>query len=491
MEHILIIDDDVDMCKLLHRFLTKSGYEVAYAHSGKKGLECMELQMPDAILCDFRLGDTDGKSLLLKIMEKEPTMPVIIITGYSDIKMAVEVMKHGAFDYVTKPLLPEEILLTIKKAISTRKNPAAVTITGGEITKTAKPFVKSEVKNNDKYIFSSNGVFGDILKQIKLVAPTNYSVIIYGESGSGKESVAQHIHEQSNRSNKPFIAIDCGAISKELAGSELFGHEKGSFTGALNEKTGSLELANGGTVFLDEVANLPYDVQVLLLRVVQERKMRKVGGNKEIDLDIRIIVASNELLYDAARKGKFREDLYHRFNEFSITIPPLRNRKADIMLFANFFLEKANGELGKNISGFAPNVEQLFENYFWPGNLREMKNVIKRAALLSAADQVELTALPFELVNHSKLSFEVSNPNKAEASQDGQQSSPDESSHSQEPMKINEHTLKAASIDAEYETIVMALKEVNYNKSKAAKILNVDRKTLYNKMKQYKEFNEK
>ena len=316
------------------------------------------------------------------------------------------------------------------------------------------------------------------------MAPTNYSVIIYGESGSGKESVAQHIHDQSNRSNKPFVAIDCGALSRELAGSELFGHEKGAFTGALNEKTGSLELANGGTVFLDEVANLSYDIQVLLLRVVQERKMKRVGGNKEIELDIRIIVASNEMLYDASGKGKFREDLYHRFNEFRISVPALRDRKEDIMLFANFFLEKANAELKKNITSFASAVEQLFETYSWPGNLREMKNVIKRAALLTETTMIELRDLPFELVNHHKLLFEVSSAfNNGNGLQDENMVNP-------EPVKINEHSLRTASIDAEYETIVLALKKSNYNKSKAAKFLNVDRKTLYNKMKRYKEFNE-
>lgn len=484
MQHILIIDDDVDMCKLLSRFLTKKGYEVVCAHSGKRGLEAIDIQLPDAILCDFRLQDTDGRTLLLKIKEKEPQMPVIIVTGYSDVKMAVDVMKNGAFDYVTKPLFPDEILQTIKNAISTKGdyNSDAVPHIKGNDSSVIQSS-KTRNKSTGKYIFPSYGSFGEVLKQIQLVAPTNYSVIIYGESGSGKESVAQHIHEQSNRRNKPFIAIDCGALSKELAGSELFGHEKGAFTGALNDKTGSLELANGGTVFLDEVSNLSYDIQVLLLRVVQERKMRKVGGNKEIDLDIRIIVASNELLYDVTQKGKFREDLYHRFNEFSITVPPLRERNDDIMLFANFFLENANTELEKNITGFAIAAEQLFKNYSWPGNLRELKNVIKRAALLTEGNSIELTALPFELVNHSKLIFDADSFSRNDSSFE----------KSGQPVKLHEingHTLKSASIDAEYETIVQALKQANYNKSKAAKILNVDRKTLYNKMRQYKEFNE-
>lgn len=490
MEHILIIDDDVDMCLLLHRFLSRNGYEVSYAHSGKKGLEMMELQTPDIILCDFRLQDTDGKTLLLKIKEKRPAMPVIIITGYSDIKMAVDVMKNGAFDYITKPLFPEEILQTIKKATS---KSVINNLASNKTTRINNASTKTEntTTAESKYIFSSDGVFGDLLKQINLVAPTNYSVIIYGESGSGKESVAQHIHEKSKRCNQPFIAIDCGALSKELAGSELFGHEKGAFTGALNQKIGSLELANGGTVFLDEVSNLSYEVQISLLRVVQERKMKRVGGIRDIELDIRIIVASNEMLYDVARKGKFREDLYHRFNEFSIIVPPLRKRKGDITVFAHFFLTKANTELQKDITGFAPSIEQLFKTYNWPGNLRELKNVINRAALLTETENIELPALPFEMVNHGKLLFEGSGFLNQESSfQEDSFSHTDRNLSHSNPAEINEHSLKGASIDAEYETIVIALKKANYNKSKAAKILNIDRKTLYNKMKEYKEFND-
>ena len=240
-----------------------------------------------------------------------------------------------------------------------------------------------------------------------LVAPTNYSVIISGESGSGKEAIAQEIHSRSKRSHAPFIAIDCGALSRELAASELFGHEKGSFTGAQNQKIGSLELGNGGTVFLDEIANLSYDVQVSLLRVVQERKLRRVGGNKDIDLDIRIIVASNEQLWDAAKIGRFREDLYYRFNEFSINVPPLRERRDDILTFAHFFLDKSNSELEKDVKGFTPEVEQIFKYYKWPGNLRELKNVVKRSALLADGDIIDVKALPFELVNHNRLAFDA------------------------------------------------------------------------------------
>ncbi|HLL43715.1 MAG TPA: sigma-54 dependent transcriptional regulator, partial [Segetibacter sp.] len=353
-----------------------------------------------------------------------------------------------------------------------------------------------------QYIFSDSAEFKNILKQIDLVSPTNYSILIYGESGSGKEAIAQEIHKRSKRKDMPFVAIDCGALSKELAGSELFGHEKGSFTGALNQKIGSFEIANGGTIFLDEVANLTYDVQVALLRVVQERKMRRVGGTKDIDLDVRIIIASNERLLDSARKGKFREDLYHRFNEFSIEVPPLRERKYDLMIFAKHFLKMTNDELNKNIRGFTPEVEAIFKTYVWPGNLRELKNVVKRATLLCDTDYIMPTVLPFEITNFSKLQFGETAEEGSSVIQIKQNEAPAPSAENSyiapapapEPvftkqLEINEHSLKGASIDAEYEMIVEALRKANYNKSKAAKILNVDRKTLYNKMKQYKQFN--
>ncbi len=508
MSKVLIIDDDLDMCRLLERFLIRNNFDVRFAHTGKKGLEEFKSFSPDVVLCDFRLEDTDGKDLLIEIKTISPSVPVIIITGYSDIKIAVEVIKHGAYDYVTKPLFPQEILITINKALNDSTSPSRFIMEegSGEIKPvTAKQAPAKITSKSGKYIFGDSKEFKHMLKQMDLVSPTNYSVIIYGESGSGKEVIAQEIHSRSKRKNAPFIAIDCGALSKELAASELVGHEKGSFTGALNQKVGSLELANGGTVFLDEIANLPYDVQVSLLRVVQERKMRRIGGNKDIDLDIRIIVASNEKLWEATKKGKFREDLYHRFNEFSINVPPLRERKNDIMTFALFFLEQTNRELDKHVEGFQPEVEQIFKTYLWPGNLRELKNVVKRSALLSDGPMVGVTALPFELVNHSKLIFdtlvetETESEIKTEEKKDS--SGKKETYHSDiieetgyvsktRPVEVNEHSYKVASIDAEYEMIVQALKKANYNKSKAAKLLNVDRKTLYNKMKQYNEFNQ-
>lgn len=494
MQTILIIDDDRDMCLLLKRFLTRHGYEVLEAYNGKKSLELLDSTEPSLVMCDFRLEDMEGNVLLGKIKEKYPHMPVIIITGYSDIKIAVEVMKMGAYDYITKPLFPDEILVTIKQALETASKDSDVALPQKSVAP-ADQRPEGAAGSKEKgpvitvsgdYIFGDTPVFKQILQQIDLVAPTGYTVIIHGESGSGKEAIAQEIHKRSKRKGKPFVAIDCGALSKELAGSELFGHEKGSFTGALNQKTGSLELANTGTIFLDEVANLSYDIQVSLLRVVQERKMRRVGGIKDIELDVRIIIASNERLWDAVRKGKFREDLYHRFNEFSIDVPPLRQRPDDVMLFANHFLHQTNIELGKHIRRFSPEVESIFRGYVWYGNLRELKNVIKRATLLSDGEEIESSSLPFEISHFSKLQFEKQ-PDIVSVTNSSIPTSFTEVTENSRA--ISETTLKGASIDAEYEMILKALKKVNFNKSKAAKLLNIDRKTLYNKMKQYQEFN--
>jgi two-component system response regulator HydG len=504
MQKILVIDDDRDMRLLLTRYLQKHDFEVIEAANGKSALEILEKVEPQVILCDFKLGDMNGNDLLSKIKEHYRHIPVIIITGYGDIKIAVEVMKLGAFDYVTKPLFPDEILLTIKKALSKAATSSSTVVTD-ESSSAPANVVKDkklpDVTISGQYIFGDSIHFQNLLEQINRVGPTNYSVIIYGETGSGKEAIAQEIHKRSARKNKPFVAIDCGALSKELAGSELFGHEKGAFTGALFQKVGSFEIANSGTIFLDEIANLPYDVQVSLLRVVQERKMRRVGGTKDIDLDVRIIVASNEALWSSAQKSKlkFREDLYHRFNEFSITVPPLRERKEDIKIFSNHFLKLTNQELNKNIKGFTPEVENIFRNYIWYGNLRELKNVIKRATLLTDGEYIDVRTLPFEITNFSKLQFEntsaVQQPVHVEEpvpqDQHVEETINPFTTHSTASPDIFPNVLKAVGIDAEYELIVKVLKQVKFNKSKAAKLLNIDRKTLYNKLEQYQLLNEK
>lgn len=482
MAKILIIDDDVDICQLLERFLKRKEHEAVFCTTGKKAVEIMQKEKFELVFCDYRLPDSDGKEMLQKIKALNPQTNVIIITGYSDVKTAVDVIKLGAFDYVTKPLLPEEILMTVNRALHAK--PAEVNAENEEaeevvpkINGHSKAKQKESHANAKRFITGNSKESKFLHKQIELVAPTNYSVIIYGESGTGKESVAYNIHALSQRADKPFVAVDCGALTRELAGSELFGHEKGAFTGALQAKAGQFEVANGGTIFLDEIANLSYDIQVSLLRVIQERKIRRLGSQKEIPIDVRIIVASNEKLHEATATGRFREDLYHRFNEFSINLPSLRERKKDIMEFAAFFLDNTNRELGKNITSFNPEVEKIFLEYKWPGNLRELNNVIKRATLLSNKDEISLETLPPEIVFQSKFNA------LQDASPDGMRL--DMKPQAQHRPMDNHHDLKAVALNAEYEMILEALKKVNFNKSKAAQLLNVDRKTLYNKMKAY------
>ncbi len=463
---ILVIEDDFDISQLLKKFLSRHGFDVVIANNGKKGIESFKQENPQLVLTDFRLGDVDGLQVLKEIKNINHTVPVIIITGYSDVRIAVNAMRNGAYDYVTKPLFPDEILMTIKRALE-----------GVGVEDPKAPMAAPKVFKLQKIIFGKSPQSLALMKQVELVAPTNYTVIVYGESGAGKEAIAQIIHQKSARALQPFVAMDCGAISKELASSELFGHEKGSFTGAMQTKIGHFELANGGTLFLDEVANLPYEVQTSLLRVVQEKKIRRIGGNKEINIDVRLIIASNENLNDAYRKGKFREDLFHRFNEFQINVPPLRERPEDIIMYADFFLHGSNEVLGKNITGFEKEVTDLFHQYPWHGNLRELRNVVKRAALLSDGDIIKVQSLPFEISHFTRLSFPETQLNGNLENEDDQHDVV-----TQTPLRPN---LKAAAKEAEYETILRVLKEVNFNKSKAAKILNIDRKTLYNKIKDF------
>lgn len=409
MKKILVIDDNDDLRLLLKNLLSKHGYEVLLAASGEKGIDLLKGQPVDLVLCDFKLHGMNGINVLKEIKAFNPSIPVVIITGYSNVRTATEVMRLGAIDYIIKPLVPEELLLSIRTMLQT---PEAGTKTKSENIPDETVQAPAPVKEASipSYIFSDSAEFKDLLKQVDLVAPTDMCVIIYGESGSGKEAFAHEIHKRSKRKDKPFHAIDCGALSKELAGSALFGHEKGAFTGALNQSIGSFEAAKGGTVFLDEIANLDYDIQLSLLRVMQERKIRRVGGIKDIPVDIRIIVASNKKLWETSGTNTFRKDLYHRFNEFTLNVTPLRERKQDIVFFANHFLIQANKLLNRNVKGFDSEVEEIFINYAWPGNLRELNNVVKRAALLSKGDTIDVTAIPFELVNFYKQ-LETARPN--------------------------------------------------------------------------------
>ncbi len=468
---ILIIDDDLDLCTLLGRYLTKNGYDIDMAHSGAKGIAKFLEQKFDMVICDYRLGDMEGIKVLTTLRKENPGIKVLMITGYSDIKTAVEVIKLGAFDYIVKPLIPDEVLSVLNKAIM---QPEAAKLKPGEpLPSGAKKGPARPEYHNDEFMIGRSAATRALYEQINIVAGTNYSVILYGESGTGKEVIAKTIHELSSRKGKPFIAMDCGTLSKELAGSELFGHVKGAFTGALQDKEGHFEMADGGTLFLDEVGNLSLDVQATLLRVIQERKFKRVGGNKETNVDVRIIVASNENLQEGYRKGKFREDLYHRFNEFSINLPSLRSRREDILAFADFFLAKTNTELEKEVIGFEEDVLQTFLQYSWPGNLREFRNVVRRAVLLTPpGEKIKLNSLPWEINNIEPLHSGNHEVN---------------SSPVLAPAPRKELDLKDAASRAEYETIMAVLQQVNFNKKKAAEVLNIDRKTLYNKIKNFQE----
>lgn len=468
MAKILVIDDSLDICQLLDRFLTKKGHEVQTAISGKNGLDLVKKNSFDLIFCDFKLREMDGRDVLKKAKEISPNSQVVIITGYADVKIAVEVIKNGAFDYLTKPLIPDEILLLIDRAMQLKDedNEFAVNFSG----KTDQAPQKSKSGSNTNYFRGISKESLKLYKEIQLIAPTNLSVIIYGESGAGKENIARIIHDQSMRAGKPFIAIDCGALTRELAGSELWGHEKGSFTGAHFDKPGQFELADGGTIFLDEISNLSYEIQVGLLRLVQERKLRRIGATKDRSIDVRILVASNEDLRKSVHEGKFREDLYFRFNEFSITVPALRDRKEDIEQFAKYFLEQSNKELNRELTGFEDDVMKVFLTYPWPGNLREMRNVIRRAILLSDGKSIQLSGLPPELVYAKKFNFLDS----------------DEDVQIHETAKADSFSkLKNAAAGAEATILRKVLEDVKYNRTKAAQELGIDRKTLFNKMKQY------
>lgn len=444
LQRILIVDDDSTFCLMLKTFLAKQGFEVDGVFSYSEAAKSIKTTDYNVVLTDFRLPEKSGMDVLVEAKRKNQKTVVVVMTGYADIRMAVKAIKQGAYDYVTKPINPDEILATINNALN-----AAGRSAEAKATKTDSfLFVEGESEQSKQ-----------VSKFINVVAPTNLSVIIQGDSGTGKEYVARKIHYASKRSSKPFVAIDCGALPKDLAASEFFGHIKGSFTGAISDKEGQFVVANGGTLFLDEIGNLPYDVQVNLLRAIQERKIKCIGGSKEIPVDVRIIVASNENLLDMVNHGAFREDLFHRLNEFTIRITPLRERKSDLFIFADKFLDLANAELGKNVSGFSPQVIEAFSKYAWPGNLRELKNIIRRAVLLEQSEHISIGSLPFELTTAQPA---------------------DASDTFHEPENLREMKEKA-----EYELILSTLEKVRYNKSKAAKLLEVDRKTLYNKMKQY------
>lgn len=452
---LLVLDDDADICTLLSRYLGKQGYEVDTAQRGATAKDLLGRKHYDLVLCDHRLPDTDSAEMLLHIKSVSRETKVIIITGYSDVRTAVDLMRKGAFDYVGKPLYPDEILMRIQEALA--NGPPS-------LEATAKPKVARAVASGTEYVHGTGLHAESLAAHIALVAPTDMTVLITGDTGTGKEYVAKEIHRLSKRGDKVFIAVDCGALPKELAGSELFGHVKGAFTGAVADKRGSFEQAHRGTLFLDEIGNLTYENQVKLLRVLQERRIKRVGDEKDITVDVRILAATNEDLRIAVAEGRFREDLMHRINEFSLNLLALRDRPEDIMVFARYFLEKANAQLGKDVEGFEPAVEDRLRAHTWPGNLRELGNVVKRAVLLTPGPWIQMSALPAEVISGGLVPRTPERENAESMASDG---------------------LKGVSHLAEKQAILKALERNGFNKSRTAEMLNIDRKTLYNKLKSF------
>lgn len=445
MANILIIDDDLFICKTIQKQLQRKGYKSEVAFTGNAGIQRLKKASFDMVLCDYRLPDKDGLEVLHKIKRMDPDVPVVIITAYADVRLAVKLIKQGAADYLTKPLQHEEIVSLVNQL-------------------TGKKSAKNSAGDSPEFITGQNPGFIQAVRYAEKVAPTGVSVLVEGETGTGKEYVARYIHQHSQRRDRPFVAVDCGAIPNELAGSELFGHVKGSFTGAVKDKTGVFQQADGGTLFLDEVGNLSYDVQIQLLRALQERTVTRIGENRPVKVDVRIISASNEPLSLQVEQKIFREDLLHRLNEFRIVLPPLRERPEDLLFFADFFRKNANEELGMKVSGIAKETADVFTHYDWPGNIREMRNVVRRAVLLTGSGLLLPDSLPGEII---------------------QSTIPGSLSMNQKKEESNIFSLKNLTREAEREVIIQAIEEAGYNKSRAARNLQIDRKTLYNKIKQH------
>ncbi len=431
MVRILVIEDDATFNVLLKTWLTKSGYGADGVLSGTAAMKALQDRAYDIVLSDLRLPDTDGLTLLKWIRQTAPDSAVFIMTGYADIQTAVEAMRLGALDYLEKPVDRALLKQKIEEVLRRKERPQE-----------RIPFMWGESPASRK-----------LFEYMMLVAPTTLSVLISGDSGTGKEYVANFIHRNSPRRDGPFVAVDCGAIPKDIASSELFGHIKGSFTGAINDKKGAFEMADGGTLFLDEIGNLSPEVQMQLLRALQEGIIKPVGSNRTIEVNLRVIAATNVDLTHAMALGHFREDLYHRVDEFQLHMPRLSDRGNDVLLFADHFLEYANRQMHKHIEGFTPAAKERLLAYPWPGNLRELLNVVRRTVLLAPGPQISANDLPEELCRVTAA------PSAAPAG-----------------------TLKEQH---ERQMIVEALERCGNNRTQAARLLGIDRKTLYNKIKLY------
>lgn len=452
MRHILIVEDDIAFGTMLQTWLRRKGFEVDKATSVGAAVKLLvDKKSVDLVLSDLRLPDHDGLRLLAWMHEHSINAPFIVMTNYAEVQNAVLAMKSGAADYIAKPVQPDILLQKINDAMEQNTQQSNATIQNST-TQNAPTAHNSKLKTQNseaapRYIEGKSEASRQLYSYVELVAPTPMSVLILGASGTGKEYVAHRIHDLSQRHDRPFFALDCGAIPRDVAASEFFGHKKGAFTGADADKRGAFEIANGGTLFLDEVGNLSYEVQVQLLRALQERRIRPVGGTKEIDIDIRLVCATNKNLEEAVSEGRFREDLYHRINEFTIYMPKLSERGSDLFLFADLFIRHANEELNRNVEGFDSGAAEMLASHSWPGNLRELNNVVKRAVLLTRGSQITTAELTLAM---------------------GQ--------------IRTDNVLQLHDEDTERQRIITALQQTNGNKAKAARLLGVDRKTIYNKI---------
>ena len=461
MRHILIVEDDIAFGTMLQTWLRRKGFEVDKATSVGAAVKLLvDMKSVDLVLSDLRLPDHDGLRLLAWMHEHSINAPFIVMTNYAEVQNAVLAMKSGAADYIAKPVQPDILLQKINDAMEQNAQQSNATIQNS--TTQNAPTAQQTTQNSSsgkrlykpsakltapRYIEGKSEASRQLYSYVELVAPTPMSVLILGASGTGKEYVAHRIHDLSQRHDRPFFALDCGAIPRDVAASEFFGHKKGAFTGADVDKRGAFEIANGGTLFLDEVGNLSYEVQVQLLRALQERRIRPVGGTKEIDIDIRLVCTTNENLEEAVSEGRFREDLYHRINEFTIYMPKLSERGSDLFLFADLFSRHANEELNRNVEGFYSGAAEMLASHSWPGNLRELNNVVKRAVLLTRGSQITTAELTLAM---------------------GQ--------------IRTDNVLQLHDEDTERQRIITALQQTNGNKAKAARLLGVDRKTIYNKI---------
>jgi two-component system response regulator AtoC len=450
---ILIIDDEKNIREIFSLLLEEQGYAVQEAKNGTDGLKKIQAFFPDVVLLDMNLPDLSGIEVLAKIKESLPACEVIIITAFGTIKTAVEATKLGAYDYLEKPIDNDELLLLISRALEVKK-------LRNEVDE-----LRSELSARYRFenIIGTSSSINSIFQMMYKIARVDGTVLVTGESGTGKELVARAIHFKSPRSNGPFVVVNCGAIPKDLIESEFFGHIKGAFTDAKSEKTGKFELAQKGTIFLDEVGELSQEAQVKLLRALGEREIVKVGGTETIPIDVRVIAATNKDLEHDTKIGIFREDLYWRLAVLSIHLPPLKDRKEDIPLLCDHFIEKFNRELGKKIEGVNPKALELLLNYSWPGNIRELESVIYEAIVLSDSRIIEEDNLPKRI--RGKTSVKEVAP------------SPEDKPMSDMVQSLTEQM--------EIELIEKALKESGGNRSKAAEKLGISRKTLFNKMVHY------